>query len=103
MRWKKKSVCIFRNCGKIASLLGPLDATFIRPQRLNGLLTLVFVLMDRTIKRLARKRDISYSFLFVSPDDAQLARVGELTEAELIRPLSTRRSRSNRHRAGPGV
>ncbi len=37
--------------------------------------------------RLASKRGVSYSFLFVRPDGAQLAKIGQLLEAEKIRPV----------------
>ncbi|MCL1500148.1 NADPH:quinone oxidoreductase [Xanthomonas nasturtii] len=83
----EKSVGILRAGGKIVSLVGPLDAAFARARRLNGLLTLVFGLMSRKIKRLAKKRDVSYAFLFVRPDGAQLAKLGELLEAGRIRPV----------------
>ncbi|NIJ87796.1 NADPH:quinone reductase-like Zn-dependent oxidoreductase [Xanthomonas campestris] len=83
----EKSLGILRTGGKIISLVGPLDAAFARARRLNGLLTLVFGLMSRKIKHLAKKRDVSYAFLFVRPDGAQLAKLGELLEAERIRPV----------------
>ncbi|MGY4890103.1 UNVERIFIED_CONTAM: NADP-dependent oxidoreductase [Xanthomonas axonopodis] len=83
----EKSVGILRAGGKIISLVGPLDAAFARARRLNALLRFVFGLMSHKIKRLAKKRDVSYSFLFVRPDGAQLAKIGELLEAECIRPV----------------
>ncbi|WP_243391117.1 zinc-binding dehydrogenase [Xanthomonas prunicola] len=46
--------------------------------------------MSRKIKRLAKKHDVAYSFLFVRPDGAQLAKIGELLEAERIRPVIDR-------------
>ena len=50
-------------------------------------MTFVFGLMSRKILRLARKRDVDYSFLFVHPDGHQLAAIGELLESERIRPV----------------
>jgi NADPH:quinone reductase-like Zn-dependent oxidoreductase len=44
-------------------------------------------LMSRKIMRLAKKRDVAYSFLFARPDGAQLAEIGKLLEAERIRPV----------------
>jgi NADPH:quinone reductase-like Zn-dependent oxidoreductase len=46
--------------------------------------------MSRKIMRLARKRDVSYSFLFVRSDGAQLAEIGGLLESEHIRPVIDR-------------
>ncbi|MCP3713645.1 zinc-binding dehydrogenase, partial [Paraburkholderia sp. CNPSo 3274] len=66
---------------------GPLDAAFARARGLNFILRLVFGLMSRKIMRLAKKRDVTYSFLFVRPDGAQLAEIGELLKSERIRPV----------------
>lgn len=83
----EKSVGILRPGGRIVSLTGPLDAAFARARGLNFVLTLVFGLMSRRILRLARKREVDYSFLFVRPDGAQLEQIGELLETGRIRPV----------------
>jgi NADPH:quinone reductase-like Zn-dependent oxidoreductase len=83
----EKSLGILKPGGAIVSLIGPLDAAFARARRLNFLLTFVFGLMSRKIMRLARKRDITYSFLFARPDGAQLSEIGKLLETEHIRPV----------------
>lgn len=83
----EKSVGILRPGGRIVSLTGPLDAAFARARGLNFGLTLVFGLMSRRILRLARKREVDYSFLFVRPDGAQLEQIGELLETGRIRPV----------------
>jgi NADPH:quinone reductase-like Zn-dependent oxidoreductase len=71
----------------MVSLVGPLDAAFARARRLNFVLTFVFRLMSRKIKRLAKKREVTYSFLFARPDGDQLAEIGELLKTERIRPV----------------
>jgi NADPH:quinone reductase-like Zn-dependent oxidoreductase len=43
--------------------------------------------MSRKVMRLAADRDVAYSFLFVRPDGAQLAKIGQLLQAETIRPV----------------
>jgi NADPH:quinone reductase-like Zn-dependent oxidoreductase len=83
----EKAVGILKPGGAMVSLVGPLDAAFARARGLNFLLTLVFGMMSRKIKRLAKKQDVSYSFLFVHPDGGQLAHLGELLRAERIRPV----------------
>jgi NADPH:quinone reductase-like Zn-dependent oxidoreductase len=40
-----------------------------------------------SLKRLAKKREVTYSFLFARPDGDQLAEIGELFETERIRPV----------------
>lgn len=83
----EKSIGILKPGSKIVSLIGPLDAAFARSRRLNVILRGVFGLMSRKIMRLAKKRDVTYSFLFVRPDGAQLAEIGELLKSERIRPV----------------
>ncbi|MCI1024487.1 NADP-dependent oxidoreductase [Pseudomonas putida] len=83
----EKSISILRPGSRIVSLIGPLDAAFARAKRLNFFLTFVFGLMSRKIMRLAKKRNVSYSFLFVRPDGAQLAEIGKLLEAQRIQPV----------------
>jgi len=82
-----KSVDILNPGARIVSLVGPLDAAFARAKGLNFILRFVFGLMSRKILRLARKRDVNYSFLFLRPDGKQLGEIGELLESERIRPV----------------
>ncbi|MGN8110814.1 NADP-dependent oxidoreductase [Paraburkholderia sp. 22098] len=83
----EKSMGILKPGSKIVSLIGPLDAAFARARRLNFILRLVFGLMSRKIMRLAKKRDVAYSFLFMRPDGAQLSEIGELLKSEQVRPM----------------
>lgn len=83
----EKSIGILKPGSKIVSLIGPLDAAFARARQLNFVLKFVFGLMSRKIMRLAKKRDVAYSFLFMHPDGAQLAKIGELLETERIQPV----------------
>jgi NADPH:quinone reductase-like Zn-dependent oxidoreductase len=83
----EKSIGILKPGSKIVSLIGPLDAAFARARKLNFILRLAFGLMSRKIMRLAKTRDVTYSFLFVRPDGTQLAEIGELLESEQVRPV----------------
>jgi NADPH:quinone reductase-like Zn-dependent oxidoreductase len=83
----EKSIGILRPGSQVVSIVGPLDAAFARAKRLNFVLRFVFGLMSRKIMRLARKKDITYSFLFVRPDGAQLAEIGTLLETGRIQPV----------------
>lgn len=83
----EKSIDILKPGGKIVSIVGPLDAAFARTKRLNVVLRFVFGLMSRKIMRLAKKRDVAYSFHFVRPDGAQLNEIGNLLTAERIQPI----------------
>ncbi|MCV0029269.1 NADP-dependent oxidoreductase [Pseudomonas aeruginosa] len=86
----EKSIGILKPGSKIVSIVGPLDAAFARAKRLNFVLAFVFGLMSRKITRLAKKRDVTYSFHFVRPDGAQLTEIGELLKAERIQPVIDR-------------
>lgn len=83
----EKSIGILKPGGRIVSLVGPLDAAFAQARRLNFVLKFVFGLMSRKVIKLAKKHDVTYSFLFVRPDGAQLAEIGKLLEAERIQPV----------------
>ena len=83
----EKAVGILKPGSKIVSLIGPLDAAFARARRLNFVFGFLFALMSRKIMRMARRKNVSYSFFFVRPDGAQLAEIGELLESERIRPI----------------
>ncbi|MGM8061170.1 NADP-dependent oxidoreductase [Vogesella indigofera] len=83
----EKSIAILKPGSRIVSLIGPLDAAFARAKRLNFVLRFVFGLMSRKIMRLAQKRDVTYSFLFMHPDGAQLTEIGKLLETQRIKPV----------------
>ncbi|MDE2370459.1 MAG: NADP-dependent oxidoreductase [Burkholderiales bacterium] len=83
----EKAIGILKARGRIVSLVGPLDVAFARARGLNFILTFVFALMSRKIMRLASQRDVDYSFLFARPDGDQLAEIGQLLEAQRIRPV----------------
>jgi len=54
---------------------------------MNSLVLFVLWLLSRKVHRLAKKRHVEYSFLFVHPDGRQLAEIGELFKAGRIRPV----------------
>lgn len=83
----ERAIDILKPRGTMISLVGPLDAAFARARRLNFILAFVFGLMSRKIKRLARKREVTYSFLFARPEGDQLAEIAELLKTERIRPV----------------
>ncbi|MEO7495985.1 MAG: NADP-dependent oxidoreductase [Massilia sp.] len=83
----EKAVRIVKPGSHVVSLVGPPDAAFARRRGMNFVMKFLFGLLSRKIIGLARKRDASYSFLFVRPDGGQLAKIGELLEASHIRPV----------------
>jgi NADPH:quinone reductase-like Zn-dependent oxidoreductase len=83
----EKSLRILKPGSAVISLIGPPDAAFARARGMNFFMVFVFGLLSRKIIGLARKRGVGYSFLFVHPDGSQLAEIGELLKAGIIRPV----------------
>ena len=83
----EKSLQILKPKSTVVSLIGPPDAAFGRARGMNFFMVFVFGLLSRKIQRLARKRGVEYSFLFVHPDGGQLAEIGRLLESATVRPV----------------
>ncbi len=83
----EKSLRILNPKSTVVSLIGPPDAAFARARGMNFFMVFVFGLLSRKIIRLARKRGIEYSFLFVHPDGRQLAEIGDLLKAGSLRTV----------------
>ncbi len=86
----QKSIGIVKPAGRLVSLVGPPDAAFARGRGMNFFMAFVFGLLSRKIIRLAKRKEASYSFLFVRPDGAQLVKLAALVEAAHIRPVVDR-------------
>ena len=83
----EKSLQILKSKSSIVSLIGPPDAAFARARGMNFFMKILFSLISAKIIRLARKRGIEYSFMFVNPDGDQLVEIGKLLEMEHIIPV----------------
>jgi len=83
----EKSLQVVGPGSKVVSLVGPPDAAFARQRGMNVLMTLVFGLLSGKIIRLAKRRQASYSFLFVRPDGQQLAEIANHLAASRLRPV----------------
>ena len=86
----KKAIGVLKPGGLIVSLVGPLDKAFAQARRMNVFFAFLFGLMSRSIIRRARKNKVTYSFLFVRPDGAQLENIAELLECGQIKPVIDR-------------
>ena len=83
----EKALKILQPGSNVVSLVGPPDAAFARARGMNALMRFVFGLLSRKMIRLAKKRGANYSFLFAQPNGSQLAEIGELLTAGVIRPV----------------
>ena len=86
----RKSLSVLKPGGKLISISGPPDPDFAREQGLNWFLQQVMYLLSFGIRRKAKGRRISYSFLFMRANGEQLSQITSLIEAGLIRPVMDR-------------
>lgn len=85
-----KSLETLKPGGKLISISGPPDPAFARQQGLNWGLRLVMRLLSAGIRAKVRRREISYSFLFMQASGEQLATIATLIEGGEIRPVVDR-------------
>lgn len=86
----QKSLRVLKPGGKLISISGPPDAAFAREIGLNWVMKLVMAFLSRGIRRKAKGRGVTYSFLFMRADGAQLGEITALVEAGHIRPVIDR-------------
>ncbi|WPN98634.1 NADP-dependent oxidoreductase [Pseudomonas sp. MUP55] len=86
----EKSVKVLKPGGHLISLSGPPTAQFAQAQGLPWVLGQVMRLLSSGIRRKARKRGVSYTFLFMRADGMQLQKITALIEAGAIKPVVDR-------------
>ena len=86
----QKSLSVLKPGGKLISISGPPDPDFARDQGLNWFLRQVLRLLSFGIRRKAKRRRISYSFLFMRANGEQLSEITSLIETGIIRPVMDR-------------
>lgn len=86
----QKSLNVLKPGGKLISISGPPDPAFAREKGLNWFLQQVLRLLSFGIRRKAKGRGVSYSFLFMRANGAQLSQITSLIEAGIGRPIMDR-------------
>ena len=86
----QESLNVLRPGGRLISISGPPDVAFAREQGLNWFLQQVVRLLSLGIRRKAKGRRVSYSFLFMRARGEQLSQITSLIEAGIIRPVMDR-------------
>ncbi|MBZ9673137.1 NADP-dependent oxidoreductase [Mesorhizobium sp. ESP7-2] len=86
----EKSLNVLKPGGKLISISGPPDPEFAKAQGLNLMLRLVLRFLSRGIRAKARRRGVSYSFLFMCAQGDQLSKITSLIESGVIRPVADR-------------
>jgi NADPH:quinone reductase-like Zn-dependent oxidoreductase len=86
----KKSLGVLKAGGKLISISGPPDPDFAKEQGLNWFLRQVLRFISLGIRSRAERQRVSYSFLFMRANGAQLGRITSLIEAGIIHPVIDR-------------
>ena len=86
----EKSLRVLNGGGKLISISGPPDPEFGQDIAAPGFVRLVMRLLSSGVRRRARSRGISYSFLFMKANGSQLREITRLIEAGAIRPVIDR-------------
>jgi len=86
----QRSLSVLKPGGQLISISGPPDVAFAREQGLNWFLEQVMGFLSFGIRRKAKRRQVSYSFLFMRANGEQLSQITSLIEAAEIRPVMDR-------------
>ena len=86
----KKSLRILRRGGHLVSISGPPTPDFAENQGLAWPLKQVLRLLSFGIRKKARQRDITYTFLLMHADGAQLQKITSLIESDAMKPVVDR-------------
>jgi NADPH:quinone reductase-like Zn-dependent oxidoreductase len=82
----EKSIRILKPGGKVISISGPPDVDFAKKLGLNFFLKAVMFLLSFQTKKLAKKQNVDYSFLFMEANGDQLNEISKLIESGIIKP-----------------
>ncbi|SKB06048.1 NADP-dependent oxidoreductase [Aeromicrobium choanae] len=83
----EKSLRVLRPGGKAIGISGPPDPAFAREQGMNPLLRLAIAALSRKIRKQAKRAGVTYEFLFMTADGAQLREVADLVDQGVLRPV----------------
>lgn len=86
----RKSLRVLKPGGKLISISGPPDPAFARESDITWILRPVMRVLSHQIRTAAKRRGISYSFLFMRASGAQLRDITSLIESEIIQPVMDR-------------
>lgn len=85
-----KSLRVVKPGGNVISVAGPPEPAFAREFGANWVLIQAMRALSFSIRRKAKRRSVSYSFLFMTASGAQLRELGALVDAGAIRPVIDR-------------
>ncbi|MFU9046756.1 NADP-dependent oxidoreductase [Acinetobacter tibetensis] len=83
----EKSLHVLKRGGRLISISGPPDHAFAEAINPNWFLKCVIPMLSWSIRHKAKKRGVTYSFLFMQPNGQQLSEISKLVEAGKIKPV----------------
>jgi NADPH:quinone reductase-like Zn-dependent oxidoreductase len=83
----QKSLTVLKPGGQAISVTGPPDAGFAKQLGAPKFIGVVMGLLSRKVHKQARKLGVSYSFLFMQSNGAQLRELATLYDAGHLRPV----------------
>ena len=86
----EKSLRVLRPGGKLISISGPPDPDFAEEIKSPWFVKLIVRVLSFGIRRKAKRRNVSYSFLFMRASGDQLREITPLIESGSIRPVVDR-------------
>jgi len=86
----EKSLSVLKPGGKVISISGPPDPAFGEEIGAPWWLKSVMRLLSLGIRRKAKRNNVSFSFLFMKANGAQLREISALIDAGVIRPVVDR-------------
>ena len=86
----EKSLGVLKPGGKVISVAGPPDPDFAKEFGANWFLIQAMRVLSFKIRRKAKRRGVTYSFLFMKANGDQLRELGSLIDSGVIRPVVDR-------------
>jgi alcohol dehydrogenase len=85
-----KSLSVLKSGGKLISISGPPDPAFGEEIRASWFMKLIMRLLSSGIRKKAKRRNVSFSFLFMKANGNQLHEITALINSGAIRPVVDR-------------
>lgn len=86
----EKSLEVLKPGGKLISISGPPDIAFAKESGMNWFFQQVIRLLSFDIRRRAKRKGISYSFVFMRANGEQLGKITSLIESGVVRQVVDR-------------
>jgi NADPH:quinone reductase-like Zn-dependent oxidoreductase len=86
----EKSLKILKPGGQLISISGPPSRQFAQTQGFSWPLRLIMGLLSSGIRRKARRKGVSYAFVFMRANGAQLREISTLIESGSLKPVIDR-------------